>query len=305
MPRRCWMPYAGNSQLQSTGEGPNRSTNERNIGPLNESATAPALLHAISASHSFLSSSRLSPPKLKKTSRPRRRYPPSICNQFEPSSCLVFAMSSSTISHPCTICEAPGARACARCKSSHYCSKDCQLDDWPVHKLLCASFSSFDVSTRPSDTHFRGIILPQDQSHPQIKWLNCPWREDEDDGVKWQHPDLVPFIGSGSMKKSTLIQTDALLQRYLPDAIDICYRDAFLIDGSMPNKSAAAVLATVQGQSHDWRGPIVAVGKVGQSSDPHSCRDLDMNDFRYIADYLIAYGRWSLNVSTPGQTHQK
>ncbi|KAH6975009.1 hypothetical protein BKA56DRAFT_589904 [Ilyonectria sp. MPI-CAGE-AT-0026] len=210
-------------------------------------------------------------------------------------------MASSSTGH-CTICETPGARACARCKSSHYCSKECQLDDWPVHKLLCASFSSFAMSARPSETHFRGIFFPQDRPKPQVAWLDCQWHDDEDDGIKWQHPDLNPFLGPDSWPKSIPIQTDAVLQRILPDTINICYRDGFLVDGSMPNRSAAAVVATLPGQSHDWRGPIIVVGKKGQGLDPPQCRDLDMNDFRYIADYLISYGRWSLDIRDSGMT---
>lgn len=29
-------------------------------------------------------------------------------------------------------------KACSRCSISYYCSKECQLTDWPVHKLQCA-----------------------------------------------------------------------------------------------------------------------------------------------------------------------
>lgn len=112
-------------------------------------------------------------------------------------------------------------------------------------------------------------------------------------------------MGSGSMNTSTLIQTDALLQKRLPGGIHICYRDTFLIDGSLPNKSTAAILATIPYGSHEWRGPIVAVGREGRSLDPESCRDLEMNDFRYIADHLIAYGRWSLDINTPGKSDQE
>lgn len=205
-------------------------------------------------------------------------------------------MPGPNTSHDCTLCEKPGAHACARCKSSHYCSKECQLDDWPVHKLLCAAFSSFDMSSRPSATHFRGIAFPQDEPKPQITWLDCRWEEDDDIGVKWQHPDLNHFLGPGSSNRSSLVRTDAILQRLLKDTIDICYRDTFLVDGSKPNRSVGAVLATLPGRTHDWRGPFMAVGKKGQDLDPLECRDLDMNDFRYIADFLISYGRWPLDV---------
>lgn len=212
---------------------------------------------------------------------------------------------SSTTDHTCALCETSSTRVCARCKSSHYCSKECQVDDWPVHKLLCASFSAFDVSARPSTTHFRGIIFPQDQPKPQLAWLHCPWREDEDDGVRWQHADLEAFLGPDSGPAINMLWTDAILQRRLPDPIDLCYRDAFLIDGSTKNKSVAKATASFAGLSHDWRGPIVAVGKKGEGIDPLHCRDLDMADFRYIVDHLIAYNRWSLDTEASKLTYAR
>ena len=33
-------------------------------------------------------------------------------------------------------------RRCTGCKSSSYCSKDCQRSDWPSHKQLCKSIQS-------------------------------------------------------------------------------------------------------------------------------------------------------------------
>lgn len=208
-------------------------------------------------------------------------------------------VNSNSTDRACIICEKPGALDCGRCKSSRYCSGECQRSDWPVHKLLCASFSRFDITTRPSKTHFRGFFFPQDQTKPQVVWLDCPWRHDEDEGVKYQYPDLKPFLGPKSSPSVIPILIDAILQRHLPDTIHISYRDTFLIDGSKPNQSVEAVLATMPGRAHDWRGPIVTVGKEGLDMDPNNCRDLTMNDFRYIADYLISYNRWPLHIETP------
>ncbi|MCJ1398892.1 hypothetical protein MMC11_002093 [Xylographa trunciseda] len=54
----------------------------------------------------------------------------------------------------CTRCEKPASTVCAGCKSSPsyavtpelvsvtYCTKDCQVADWPVHKLLCKASST-------------------------------------------------------------------------------------------------------------------------------------------------------------------
>ena len=46
----------------------------------------------------------------------------------------------------CTHCLKKGSltalRRCTACKSSSYCSKDCQRLDWPSHKQLCKSIQS-------------------------------------------------------------------------------------------------------------------------------------------------------------------
>ena len=41
----------------------------------------------------------------------------------------------------CVVCGAHGAnttlRRCSRCRTSYYCSTECQQQDWPTHKLEC------------------------------------------------------------------------------------------------------------------------------------------------------------------------
>jgi hypothetical protein len=38
----------------------------------------------------------------------------------------------------CMYCFKPGATMhCARCKTDKYCSRECQVADWPVHKKIC------------------------------------------------------------------------------------------------------------------------------------------------------------------------
>ncbi|KAH8372312.1 hypothetical protein KR093_010999 [Drosophila rubida] len=40
-------------------------------------------------------------------------------------------------SHKCGTCQEPAKKKCANCKQVHYCSRECQLKDWPKHKDAC------------------------------------------------------------------------------------------------------------------------------------------------------------------------
>ncbi|XP_060655003.1 zinc finger MYND domain-containing protein 10 homolog [Drosophila nasuta] len=40
-------------------------------------------------------------------------------------------------SHKCGTCQEPAKKKCANCKHVHYCSRECQLKDWPTHKNAC------------------------------------------------------------------------------------------------------------------------------------------------------------------------
>ena len=41
----------------------------------------------------------------------------------------------------CEECGAIATQRCSRCKMAWYCSRDCQLRNWPKHKQICAMFA--------------------------------------------------------------------------------------------------------------------------------------------------------------------
>ncbi|THZ82005.1 hypothetical protein D6C84_06097 [Aureobasidium pullulans] len=68
----------------------------------------------------------------------------------------------------CAVCPRPG-KPCSRCGRSHYCSKECQKFDWPLHRTLCASFENFQQ--RPDSQKRRAIYFPVDSDKPKFVWL--------------------------------------------------------------------------------------------------------------------------------------
>ncbi|KAJ7245631.1 hypothetical protein B0H12DRAFT_782219 [Mycena haematopus] len=68
-----------------------------------------------------------------------------------PSSEEIRANSRTQV-HVCSACgENPAAeqlKNCAGCRVTLYCSKKCQVSDWPVHKLSCARTGSTDINLK-------------------------------------------------------------------------------------------------------------------------------------------------------------
>jgi len=61
--------------------------------------------------------------------------------------------SQAMTSKQCAKCsKVEGLLQCSRCKNIMYCSKECQLADWKLHKPQCAA--------PPLSEHVRGIIIP-------------------------------------------------------------------------------------------------------------------------------------------------
>lgn len=186
----------------------------------------------------------------------------------------------------CSSCNNQTTQTCSRCHSSRYCSKECQVADYHTHKLLCRGYSTFDLTSRPTPEHKLGFFFSPDQREPQIMWIHFPWQDEEYDDYRYQVPDCEPFLGApGSINQ---IQCSKVLKRQLSDTIRISFCDRFLKDGSKPNFAIHSFLPK-DSKLFDWRGPILAYGMKGLGMDQEMCRDLDLNDFKYIVDYMITY----------------
>jgi hypothetical protein len=186
----------------------------------------------------------------------------------------------------CPICSGVGLRACPGCESISYCTIECQQTDWPVHKLLC----EFQAGLQPpTETHRRGILFPADLKVPQFVWVSCDLREAKEDEPAWESSDVKPFLGSGDpFPQRNLVQRNVLRSRDIGHTIEIVARDAFLIDGSIPNQSI--IRTTNGGAPHAWKGPVLALRMKGLGRDPLHYDHITMSDFRDVVDYFLAYG---------------
>ncbi|KAF8856163.1 hypothetical protein BDZ45DRAFT_675715 [Acephala macrosclerotiorum] len=97
----------------------------------------------------------------------------------------------------CAVCNSWGAKTCGVCKSTHYCSVECQTKDFPLHRLLCDKIVPFLETDTQADndgnknggeydkaartTSKLAIRFPAKSKHPELIWLKCIKTRDESD----------------------------------------------------------------------------------------------------------------------------
>ena len=54
----------------------------------------------------------------------------------------------------CFVCQTPTKKSCSICKIKKYCSKECQISDWKIHKKKCIPKDTdkyIEINTHLSD----------------------------------------------------------------------------------------------------------------------------------------------------------
>jgi hypothetical protein len=195
----------------------------------------------------------------------------------------------------CTICGEFSARYCITCRSAAYCSVECQQADWRPHRLLCRSFQELSASSfaaRPSTSHYLAIQFPMASRKPRLVWV----RTREVNGEPgYFNPELdellhVPgnnrYIGRGlhcvrgNILRGREISLDTLNIWYIDDSTRMNLGTNQSLHGTLP-----ALVGDTWGEMI-WKGPIVAVMKVGTEFDPRQVRDITLTAYRDAIDYL-------------------
>ncbi|KAF2119637.1 hypothetical protein BDV96DRAFT_486694 [Lophiotrema nucula] len=71
-----------------------------------------------------------------------------------------------TATRSCATCskagsEAPNLKICAKCKSTLYCSRECQKADWKSHKKVCSQQAAGGSSNMPNVEHSTNYAAPR------------------------------------------------------------------------------------------------------------------------------------------------
>ncbi|KAL2178839.1 uncharacterized protein P884DRAFT_276704 [Thermothelomyces heterothallicus CBS 202.75] len=98
----------------------------------------------------------------------------------------------------CVVCERRYISYCNSCRGARYCSRACQVADWPVHKKLCADLSGPAADrNRPSQAHRRILYFPAYSPNPTLIWaLHRETPDREYEWIEYNHPDLDRFFST-------------------------------------------------------------------------------------------------------------
>lgn len=112
-----------------------------------------------------------------------------------------------------------------------------------IHKLLCATFSDFASSNRPTENQYRAVLCDPDKGKPEFIWIYSLWIQ----GIHL-HPKTDPFMGEHALVRHIPLDYNSRLERDLPNTLLVSYRDTFMIDRSRTNQSIGSITATQPGK---------------------------------------------------------
>jgi hypothetical protein len=202
-------------------------------------------------------------------------------------------MAPSLTKDLCAMCSQHGAMQCAGCKELRYCSKGCQKNDWPIHKLVCKTLKDFSADNRPGPNYKRAILFPQDGENPHFFWLkflvpgDFYFKSELDEGkdIPLWKTRFNPNTGEYDCSAVEVFHS-VVLDRPLENKFSIMGKtqEADTL-GSIPNHEVNKSLIKVNKELQDvWYGPIIAFGR--EAKDTGRSYDIGPLEFRHTVDAL-------------------
>ncbi|KAI9771045.1 MAG: hypothetical protein M1839_002981 [Geoglossum umbratile] len=214
------------------------------------------------------------------------------------------------MSHLCTICGKPDSRRCAKCKSTAYCSTECQQTDWPLHSLLCKSLGSFLAP--PTLNSRLAIFFPWNEPCPRFIWVEVRLGDPNKIGSSkgYDYADVRellknhPSEGTKGFKPHTEFLRGNLLRGRAANrnTIEFIERESYAQDDTQSNQS----INSVQGHVWtSWNGSIVVMVRNGNNWDPPTYGHVTLESFRDATDYMAWYrdGIGSVTYGAGSGTH--
>ena len=180
---------------------------------------------------------------------------------------------------------------CGKCHTVTYCSKKCQTQDWPIHKIFCGLDA---IAPTESNGKVRVFVLPDNATVPTVTHLDLR------DG----RPDFTGIISGYTDKISSDLFTDNSIRK-LPSAYDIVFKDDAYVDGtSVMNKCILNLFkmwhrkmnAANEIKDPFWRNRVVVVKRKAGKTNEYE--DITSADATEVVKFLYRYtGQKSLFIN--------
>ncbi|KAL2270092.1 hypothetical protein VTJ83DRAFT_2276 [Remersonia thermophila] len=198
----------------------------------------------------------------------------------------------------CASCDNPGMKKCQACLTG-YCSRECQLADWAIHKHICGQLAGdFADDKRPTPEHHRILFFPAFEHKLQFHWAI---RHKTDQGDWWlnNHADLLTYgttkgiQGIFQYKKQEVIDAAMVLpDRRIGRALTLVTYDIDNYHGPsekpdprVVNRSLNALLGP--GFVRARFGPIIFFSELTLPNEaPLQTRDVTARDLHTLVRYL-------------------
>ena len=95
----------------------------------------------------------------------------------------------------CVVCDKPAESGCSGCnKAARYCSKECQVPDFPIHRKVCSDFAGPAADEkRQSPQHHRVLFFPAFKVKPEVCWAAFRGADTHDGWFELEHDDITQF----------------------------------------------------------------------------------------------------------------
>lgn len=210
----------------------------------------------------------------------------------------------STTQGLCAMCSEFGKFNCASCTGIRYCSRECEKNDWPTHKIICKTLIYFSEAQRPGTEYKRAIRFPKNCQRPHFFWLRYAtgYSPHYNGTGKIVHvPHLTPLLGAQEDEPYRVdfeIFNSKILRRPLENYFEISGTlcEAGRQDDIPVDRINTSLLKIYRELQSVWYGEIVAHGTRLVNDVPVDSFDLGPLEFRYAIDLLnLEYDRVQQN----------
>ena len=177
----------------------------------------------------------------------------------------------------CFVCKKKTSTLCAQCHLVYYCTRECQVKDWPIHKTICASLP---IPPKTKSKSVYAFYMPEKDARPVFKEISV--ENDPDDGQKL---DSASLFDKQAHLFSVKMLRNSSKGRDLPNMLEVLSDFESRNDASKVNQSLAKLR---NGKTTpNWCGPILVVKRKGDdpmAKSPYI--DIQLSDMEDIIDFF-------------------